>query len=310
MIPKPELLTTAGSLEELERVINAGADAVNLGDDTFGLRMPGSFSIQQIGEAIRLAHDRNAKIYVSVNNILSNDMLEQLPDYLLQLEKHRADAIVFGDPAVLVAVKQATPLLKLHWSAEMTSTNYVAANYWAGKGAVRVIPARELNMEQVHEFKRKVSMEVQVQVHGVTNIYHSKRNLIESYMQHQRKDAQAEKRDADRGMFLVEAERQDQKYPVYEDRHGTHIMSSEDICMIENLQELLEEPIDSLKIEGLLKSIEYNETVVRVYREAIDACCANPQGYEFNPEWLERIRRLQPSERELTYGFYYKEQVY
>jgi putative protease len=153
-------------------------------------------------------------------------------------------------------------------------------------------------------------MEVEVQVHGITNIYHSKRELVKNYMQHQGNDASSQNRSMNRGLYLIEQERQDQSYPVYEDRNGTHIMSSEDICMLENLPELLEGSIDSFKIEGLLKSAEYNETVVRSYRAAIDAFIADPSGYSFNPEWLERIQRLQDPERELSYGFFYKEQVY
>ncbi len=310
MARKPELLVTAGSMEEVERLIAAGADAVNIGEHKYGLRLPGEFSPKQIGEAVRFAHEKGAKVYVSVNNIMHNELLSELPDYIKRVSEAGADAIIFGDPAVLVAAKQAAPGLKLHWSAEMTTTNYASANYWAGKGAVRVILARELNMEQILEIKRNVRMEVQVQVHGMTNIYHSKRNLVHSYVEHQGRDAECFERGIDRGLVLVEAERRDQKFPVYEDRNGTHIMSSDDICMIENLHELLERQIDSLKIEGLLKPLQYNETVVSCYREAIEAYCANPEKYEFQPEWLERIKALQDPDRELSYGFFYKEQVY
>ncbi|MNG07637.1 putative protease YhbU precursor [compost metagenome] len=119
-----------------------------------------------------------------------------------------------------------------------------------------------------------------------------------------------EDRSKERGLFLIEHERRDQRYPVYEDRNGTHIMSSEDFCMLENLPELIDGNIDSLKIEGLLKSSQYNETVVRSYRAAIDAYVANPEGYEFQQEWLDAITELQDPERELSYGFFYKEQVY
>lgn len=314
MVTKPELLTTAGSLAEVAAMIRAGADAVMIGEAKYGLRLPGEFKPEQIREAVREAHAHGAKIVVAVNNIMSNNVLNELPAYLAQLADAGVDAIQFGDPAVLTAAKQAAPNVKLHWNAEMTSTNYATAKFWGRRGAARVVLARELNMEQVLEAKSQLpDMEVQVQVHGMTNIYHSKRNLVGSYMEH-RGEREAGGANANRGMerglFLIEAERQDEKYPVFEDGNGTHIMSSEDLCMLENLHELMEGGIDSFKIEGLLKSTVYNETAVRAYRQAIDAYAADPAGYRFDPAWLAAIEKLQDPERELSYGFFYKEQVY
>lgn len=310
IITKPELLVTAGSTAEAARFIAAGADALQIGESRYGMRLPGEMKPDDIAETAAIARQAGVKVYASVNNIMDNDILNELPGYLQSLQMAGVDAIIFGDPAVLVARQRYAPELALHWSAEMTSTNYASANYWGRKGASRVILARELNMEQVVETKLKVDMEVQVQVHGMTNIYHSRRNLLESYMIHQGKGPGEAGLNADEGLYLIEWERREERYPVYEDDSGTHIMSSDDICMIDSLHELLEAGIDSLKIEGLMKSAEYNETVVRCYREAIDAYAADPLGYRFQPEWLERIERLQDPRRELSYGFFYKEQVY
>lgn len=308
---RPELLTTAGSMEELVRLIEAGADAVQIGDPRFGMRLPGNFPVEAAAEAVRFAHGKGARVYSVCNNIMDNAVLPELPGYLKVLHEAGVDAVVFGDPAVLIAMKQAGVAIPLHWNAEMTSTNYVTANYWGTKGASRVILARELNMDQVIEFKQHAKVEVQVQVHGMTNIYHSKRALVSNYYDHQGQDPTDENLGADRKLFLIEEERQDERFPVYEDRNGTHIMSSDDICMVESLHELMEAGIDSLKIEGLLKSIEYNETVVRCYRQVIDAYLADPAGYVFDEAaWLDPIRELQHPERELSFGFYYKEQVY
>ncbi len=306
---KPELLVTAGSMEELTRLIEAGADAVNIGEQRFGLRLPGDFSIEQIKEAVVYAHERNVNIYVSVNGIIENHELDALPNYLEALHEANVDAVVFGDPAVIMALRQKGIKLPLHWNTEMTTTNYTTAHFWKAKGATRVVLARELNLEEVLEFKRNCTMEVQVQVHGMTNIYHSKRKLVRNYMEHVGRE-ELESLDIDRRMVLVEHERREEKYPVYEDLNGTHIMSSEDVCMLEDLHELLEGQLDALKIEGLMKSIEYNEAVVKAYRQAIDHYYENPEGYEFDPAWLEGIEALQDPERELTFGFFYKEQVY
>ncbi|CAN7338545.1 U32 family peptidase [Paenibacillus sp. LjRoot153] len=306
---KPELVISCGSMADLKQMILAGADAVIIGEDRYGLRLPGEVKLNEIGEAVAWAHERNAKVYVAVNNILDNQTLEGLKEYLAAIQAHGVDAIIFGDPAVLMTARQLPELLPLHWNAEMTSTNYATANYWGKQGAVRVVLARELNMEQVLDFKAKSEIAVEVQVHGITNIYHSKRELVKNYMAHQGTKTE-EDRSKERGLFLIEHERRDQRYPVYEDCNGTHIMSSEDFCMLENLPELIDGNIDSLKIEGLLKSSEYNETVVKSYRAAIDAYIANPEGYEFHQKWLDAIVALQDPERELSFGFFYKEQVY
>ncbi|WNR45905.1 peptidase U32 family protein [Paenibacillus roseipurpureus] len=306
---KPELVISCGTVEDMKRMILAGADAVIIGEERYGLRLPGNIFLDEMQEAIAWAHEHESKVYVAVNNILDNKSLHSLPSYLTAIQSYGADAILFGDPAVLIAVRQLEKVIGLHWNAEMTSTNYATANYWGKQGAVRVVLARELNMEQVLAFKEKSEIAVEVQVHGITNIYHSKRALVKNYMEHQGKQAE-EDRSKERGLFLIEHERRDQRYPIYEDRNGTHIMSSEDFCMLENLPELIDGKIDSLKIEGLLKSALYNETTVKSYRAAIDAYIANPDTYEFKQEWLDAITELQDPDRELTYGFFYKEQVY
>jgi len=317
MSKKPELLVTAGSIPQLQRFIAAGADAVIIGEQKFGMRLAGDFKIEDVREAVRIAKQTGVKIYVAVNNIMDNQVLEELPAYLAEVQQVEADAIVFGDPSVLMIVREAAPGLGLHWNAEMTSTNYRTAEYWARRGAKRIVAARELNMEQVIEMKEHLpTMEVEVQVHGMTNIYHSKRNLVKSYMSHQNErnhaseDVHSQDVSLERSLFLIEQERQDEKYPIYEDMNGTHIMSSDDICMIENIHELLEGQIDSLKIEGLMKSDVYNETVIRAYRQAIDAYVADPENYTFQDEWLEAIQQIQDPERELSFGFFFKEQVY
>ncbi|HEX7056365.1 MAG TPA: peptidase U32 family protein [Bacilli bacterium] len=310
MAKKPELLINAGNLDEVIRYIQAGANAVNVGEQRFGMRLPGDMDLTEINKAVAEAHKLKANIIVSVDNIMDNRILDALPGYLRALQEVNVDAIVFGDPAVWRAAKAHAPRLRLHWSAEMTSTNYATANFWAAKGVARAVLARELNMEQVLEFKRRANLEVQVQVHGMTNIYHSKRELITHFMRHAHKDTGAETYDKARGMYLVESERPNQTFPIFEDVNGTHIMSSDDICMIENLPELLDGGIDSIKIEALLKPADYNETVLRAYRQAIDAYVANPATYEFNEDWLKAIKRKQDPKRELSYGFFYKEQVY
>ena len=310
MAYKPELLATAASLEELERLIAAGADAFVIGEARYGMRLAGEFNKEMIAQAVKIAKPKGVRIYAALNNLMDNKAVDSLNDYVRALAEAGVDAIVFGDPAVLMAARTHAPGMALHWNAEMTSTNYVTANYWGRRGAARYVLARELNMEQVIETTANTELVVEVQVHGMTNIYHSKRSLLESYLEHQAEPERLPQKDKDRGLYVMEAERQDERYPIFEDANGTHIMSSDDICMVENLHELMEAGVGSMKIEGLMKSIEYNEIVVRSYRQAIDAYLADPAGYTFQEEWLEAIKQVQDPNRELSYGFFYKEQVY
>jgi len=227
-----------------------------------------------------------------------------------------------------MAVREEAPGLAIHWNTEMTATNARTAEFWGRRGAKRAVLARELNGEEMLAFRAKTSLEVQVQVHGMTNIYHSKRRLVESYLEHAaragrayelrgpggaeaaRDGERAGPADASKGLYLIETERPDIRLPIFEDETGTHIMSPDDICLLEVMHELLAGGIDAFKIEGLLKPPEYNEAAVRAYRAAIDEWLRDPDGYRFREAWLEPIRALQDPRRELTFGFYYKEQVY
>lgn len=315
---KPELLVTARSLEQLERLLACGADAVVIGNDRFGMRLPGSFSMTDTEHAVNLAHTRGAKLYVTVNVIMHHEILTELPDYLSACARFGVDGVVFSDPAVIMALKRQQISMPLHWNPETTATNYLTANYWGTKGAVRMIAARELNLEQIIDLKRHLNMELQVQVHGMTCIYHSKRDLLTNYAEHVGRSPESRDNPShvaaelglDAGLVLREQERPDERYPVYEDVNGTHMMSPDDVCMLENIHELLEIGVDSLKIEGLLQSDAYVEAAVRAYRTAIDAYFADPLSYEFDEQWLAEIEALQPPLRPLSFGFFFKEQVY
>ncbi|CAJ1313984.1 peptidase U32 family protein [Paenibacillus nuruki] len=310
MNTKPELLVTASSLEELYRLAEAGADAFLIGEERYGMRLSGEFKVEDIAKAVNYAHEHGKRIYVAVNNLMTNELLEDLPEYIKQLATLQVDGIEFGDPAIVALAREHASGIALHWNAEMTSTNAVTANYWGRKGATRAVLARELNMDEITGMIDKLEVEAQVQVHGMTNIYHSKRRLVGSYMQHQGRPVDGNDLGLQRGLFLIEAERRDETFPIYEDTNGTHIMSSEDVCILEDLHLLMEAGVQSFKIEGILKSITYNETAVRMFRQAIDRYTQDPEQYEFDESWMDEIRRLQDPERELSFGFFYKEQVF
>lgn len=304
---KPELLVAVKKIADVLPLIEAGADALSIGEARYGLRNAGDFTVEEIDEAIRLAHSKGAKVYININTLLHNEELDGLDDFLIHLEAVGADAVVFGDPAVLAVAKQVAPKLKLHWSMEMLSTSYDTINYWAEKGASRAVLARELTIDETIENQQETACEIQTQVHGPTCIFQSKRDLVSAYFGHQGRDMEQEDTSMDRGMYVKEEKRRNISYPVYEDAHGTHIISAEDICMIDGLEDFVNGELDSLKIEGLLHTSEYVISVTKLYREALDLCVSDVELYRDKAaEFLEKIEALQPENRPLNTGFYYK----
>ncbi|MBO8173020.1 MAG: U32 family peptidase [Bacillaceae bacterium] len=307
---KPELLATAADFDELKGVIEAGADAVHIGGEKYALRTPGRFSMEEIRTAAAYTREKGAKLYVAVNSLMHNEDLDGLPAYLSELGEAGVDAIVFSDPAVLMTARAEIPEIPLHFSTEITTTNVATINYWASRGASRADLARELNMEEIIETKEQANLEIQVQVHGIMCMFHSKRDLVTNYLTHRGEDRDRDT-SLERRLFIREEKREDYKYPIYEDDHGTHIMSAEDVCMIDHLSELLDAGIDSLKVDGLMKSADYQINVVKAYREAIDLYLENPVDYEQQASELrQQLEAMQPDGRPLTTGFFFKEQIF
>ncbi|WP_246940656.1 peptidase U32 family protein [Bacillus pinisoli] len=307
---KPELLVTPTRLEDIDPLIKAGADAFIIGEEKFGLRLAGEFSRSDVKTAISLAHEHGKKVYVAINAIFHNDKVDDVSDYLSFLKDLNVDAIVFGDPAVLMLAKEVAPSIPLHWNTETTATNWFTCNYWGRKGAKRAVLAREINMDAIVEMKEHAEVEIEVQVHGMTCMFQSKRTLLGNYYQYQGKTMEIEKVKEDKTLFLHDKEREN-KYPIFEDENGTHIMSPNDICIIDELEEMIDAKIDSLKIDGILKSPEYIIEVTKLYRQAIDLCVEQREQYEDQKDnLLAQVEEIQPTNRPLDTGFFFKETVY
>ncbi|MDG5786480.1 U32 family peptidase [Evansella sp. AB-P1] len=307
---KPELLVTPTCLEDIKPLIDAGATAFIIGEETFGLRLAGEFDRTAVQKTVELSHEHGVKVYIAVNAIFHNDLLPKLPEYINFLHEIGVDSIVFGDPAVLMNVREVAPSMKLHWNTETTATNWYTANYWGRKGAKRAVLAREINMDSIIEIKEQAEVEIEVQVHGMTCMFQSKRTLIGNYMEFQGKDLKVEGRSKDRTLFLHDPER-DSKYPIWEDANGTHIMSPKDICIIDELEDMIDAGVDSFKIDGILKSSDYIVKVTSLYREAIDLYVEDPDKYsELKDDFVEKIKAIQPPNRDLDTGFFFKESVY
>lgn len=308
---KPELLVTPKSIDHIKELIKAGADAFVIGEQKFGLRLAGEFNVDQVAESTKLIQDAGKKVYVAVNAIFHNDRLDELDEYLKEMQKIGVDALLFGDPAVVMAVRELGITIPLHWNPETIATNWFQANYWGERGATRAVLARELSLDEILEIKENSNVEIEVQVHGMTCMFQSKRSLLGNYFLYRDEVMEVENRTENKNMFLHDKERKN-KYPIYEDINGTHIFSPNDMCLIDELTELLEAGIDSLKFDGVLQTEEYIVTVTKLYRQAIDAYYDyGEDAYDdIKNELFEQIEAIQPKLRPLDTGFIFKETVY
>lgn len=305
-----ELLVTPKSVNHIEVLIEKGADVFVIGEQKFGLRLAGEFNREAMREAVNLAHSKDKKIYAAVNGLFHNYHLNAVESYIEFLHEINVDRIIFGDPAVIMFVKNQDNPIPLNWDAETLVTNYFQCNYWGKKGAKRAQLARELNLEEILNIKANANVEIEVQVHGMTCMFQSKRMLLGNYYTFQERQLKIERNLVADELLLYDEER-DNKYPVFEDYNGTHIMSPHDICLIEELDPLLEAGIDALKIDGVLQSEEYINVCTEQYREAIDLYNEDPEVYEDEKFMLvDPIEAIQPEHRPFDEGFLYKQTVY
>ncbi|MGX0801324.1 U32 family peptidase [Staphylococcus hominis] len=305
-----ELLVTPKSLNHMKTLIELGADAFVIGEQKFGLRLPGEFNREDVRKAVNLAHEHDKKVYVAVNGIFHNYHLNALENYIEFLHEIRVDRIIFGDPAVVMYVKKQNNPIPLNWDAETIVTNYFQCNYWGEKGAKRAVLARELNLDEILNIKKHAKVEIEVLVHGMTCMFQSKRMLLGNYYTFQDRQMKIQRSENEQDLLLYDEEREN-KYPVFEDYNGTHIMSPNDICLIEELEPFFEANIDSFKIDGILHSESYINTVTAQYREAIDLYHEDPEAYEDEKFMLiDPIEEIQPEHRPFDEGFLYKQTVY
>lgn len=304
---KPELLVPASSLEVLRIAVIFGADAVYIGGEAFGLRAKArNFSGAEMREGIEFAHVHGVKVYVTANILAHNSDLEGVREYFRELKDLKPDALIIADPGIFTIAGEVCPEIDRHISTQANNTNYATYNFWRGLGAARVVSARELSLEEIKEIRANIpeDMEIETFIHGAMCISYSGRCLLSNYFTG---------RDANQGACthpcrwkyaVVEEQRPGEYLPVYENERGTYIFNSKDLCMIEHMDDILEAGIDSLKIEGRMKTALYVATVARTYRKAIDDYLESPQKYRDNMDWYrEQISNC--TYRQFTTGFFY-----
>jgi len=303
---KPELLAPAGNFEKLEIAIHYGADAVYLAAKNFSLRnFSGNFTDAEMVDAVSFAHLHKVKVYLACNIYSRNHEQKELEDFLYKTGQIGPDAIIISDPGIIILAKRIIPDIDIHLSTQANTTNLNAARFWHGIGVKRVNLARELSLEEIKEITEDAQIETEIFIHGAMCVSYSGRCLLSSFLSG---------RDGNRGLCsqpcrwkysVVEELRPNEYHSLMEDDRGSYIFNSKDLSMIEHIPELINANITSLKIEGRMKGINYLASVVKTYRNAIDAYVDAPDTYKTNPDWLAELYQI--FHREYCTGFYFNQ---
>ncbi len=298
----PEILAPAGTPEKLRVAVRYGADAVYIGGRSFSLRRrAGGFSPVQMREGAAFAHRHGRKLYVALNIFPRDADLEAMRTHLPELADIGIDAVIVSDPGTFLLVRELLPQMAIHISTQANLLNTGTIRFWEGLGARRAVLARELTLEEIRRIRKRTAIELEMFVHGAMCMAFSGRCLLSAYLTG---------REANRGdctqpcrwaYTLHEETRPGRFFPIEEDGSHTFILNAKDLCLIRHLPALVEAGLDSLKIEGRMKSLYYVASVTRIYRAALDTYRDNPSTYAFNDTWWEELSKV--SHREYTTGF-------
>ena len=289
IVKKPELLAPAGNLEKLKVAVHYGADAVFIGGQEYGLRSnAGNFTFEEMKEGVEFAKKYGAKVYVTTNIFAHNENIDGLEEYLAGLEEAGVHGIIVADPLIIETCKRVAPSVEIHLSTQQSLSNWKAVQYWKEEGLERVVLARETGAEEIQLMKEKVDIEIEAFVHGAMCIAYSGRCTLSNHMT---------ARDSNRGgccqscrwdYDLYELDSDGEK-ALFDETDAPFAMSPKDLKLLESLPRMIEIGVDSLKVEGRMKSIHYIATVISVYRKVIDTYCADPDNFSIKQEWLDEL---------------------
>lgn len=304
---KPELLIPASSLEVLKVAVTYGADAIYIGGEMFGLRAKAkNFSSEDMRAGIEFAHEHGKKVYVTANITAHNRDLEGVREYFQELKEMKPDALIISDPGVFTIAQEVCPEIEVHISTQANNVNYATYNFWHKLGATRVVSARELSIAEIKEIRNHIPKELEIEtfIHGAMCISYSGRCLLSNYFTGRDANLGACTHPCRWRYYITEENRPGEYLPIEENERGTYIFNSKDLCMIEHIPDIVDAGIDSLKIEGRMKTALYVAAVTRTYRKAIDDFYESPELYEKNiPLYQEEISKC--TYRQFTTGFFY-----
>ncbi|HIX70099.1 peptidase U32 family protein [Enterococcus diestrammenae] len=306
-LKRPEVLAPAGTLEKLKTAIHYGADAVYIGGNAYGLRSrAGNFTYEQMAEGVAYAREHDAKVYVAANMVTHEGNQEGAGEFFRNLRDVGISAVIVSDPALIEICITEAPGLPVHLSTQASATNWETLEFWKEEGLERVVLAREVSMAEVAMIRAHSDIEIEAFVHGAMCISYSGRCVLSNHMS---------MRDANRGGCSQSCR---WKYDLFDMPFGTeahqslvdkgqvtepYSMSAVDMSMIQHIPDLIENGVNSFKIEGRMKSIHYVSTVTNVYKAAVDSYMADPENWVCKQEWIDELWKV--AQRELSDGFYY-----
>jgi len=304
---KPELLAPAGDPEKLNIAFEYGADAVYASGREFGLRsFAGNFTDAELEQAVKETREKGKKIYITVNIFPRNKDIPGIEKHILYLKKIKPDAMIISDLGVFSLAREIAPEIPVHISVQANNMNYREVETWKKFGASRVILARELNIAEIREIRKKVpGIELELFVHGAICVSLSGRCLLSNYLTGRDANSGECAQSCRWSYELVEEKRPGEYMPVIEDERGTYIFNSKDLCTIKHIPELMEAGIDSFKIEGRMKSAHYTAVTTAVYKKAMDEYAAAPDKYTFKPALYEELEKI--SHRQYFSGLYFSD---
>lgn len=304
---RPELLAPAGNLEKLKVALRYGADAVYLSGKKYGLRAQAkNFTQEEIAKACEIAHVQDKRVYVTVNIFPRHNDIDELPAYLHELQNIGIDGLIISDPGIILLAKQYAPEIPIHLSTQANTTNYLSARFWASQGVTRINLARELTWDEIVHIRNKITIELELFVHGSMCMAYSGRCFLSSYLTGRSANLGDCAQPCRWKYSLLEEKRPGQYFPVFSDDRGSYILSSKDLCLISHMDKLLNARIDAFKLEGRMRGILAVATMVRIYRAAIDTYLENPSNYSVDPNWVSELNKI--SHREYFTGLIFNEE--
>lgn len=298
-----ELLAPAGTKEKLKTAFNYGADACYFAGTKYGLRAySGNFNNDELKESIEYAHSLGKKCYITVNIVAHNNDFNGLKEYILYLESIGADAVIVSDVGIIKLIREVAPNLAIHISTQANVTNKYAAKFFCDLGVTRIVLARELSLTEIKEIRDFIPKEVELEafVHGAMCISYSGRCLLSNFLTGRDGNCGACVQACRWEYAISEIHRPNEYLPITEDEHGTYILNSKDINMLNHLKELYDAGVTSFKVEGRMKSAYYVATVINAYRRVID------NNFKVSKELNEELNKT--SHRKYTTAFYFGEE--
>ena len=289
---KPELLAPAGSFEKAKTAFLYGADAAYMGTSKLSLRSRVDVDDDELLKTIEYAHSINKKVYTALNIYARDNMYDEIEKQIEILKDAKVDGLIISDGGIVEIAKRIAPEIPIHISTQANITSYHTSNFWQKNGAQRVILARELDKEEIRTIKENTNLEVEMFIHGAICYSYSGRCHLSDFLASRcgnLGDCAQSCRWA-YNIYLEEKNKPGNLMPVEEDKNGTYILSSKDLCLIKELPEIIDMGIDSLKIEGRLKTEYYLATVISVYRNAIDDYIKNPEEYDYK-KYLKELEK-------------------